>query len=49
MTPEMSETVHKIIKYFKNEMMEKLLIALEPFRDEIEYPLDIIIRIGSKE
>ena len=48
MTPETSETVYKIIKYFKDEMMERLEIALQPFRDEIEYPLDVIIKIGSK-
>lgn len=49
MTPEMSECVYKVIDYFKNEMREKLTIALEPFREELEYPLVIIIKIGSKE
>ena len=41
--------IHKIIMYFKEEMTEKLRIALEPFKDKITVPLEIRIRYGDSQ
>lgn len=44
---ELPDVVMKIIKYYKDEMVKKLEVALEPFKEEIPNPLKINIVIGD--